>query len=174
MKIVKKIIVGFIAAVYFIFVIINTILMLNINNYGVTQFDDKTLVVIKSDISSEKYLKGDLIIVHKPRFSEIEIGDELFIYKIKKDGTPVIDLGVVGDLHARDESISFENGASYEMEYVIGQAENIYNNIGKYFGLVQSQWGFLFIILIPSFLIFIYELYAIIVEVKYGKPEHKK
>ena len=58
------------------------------------------------------------------------------------------------------------------MDYVIGGSEKVYHEIGKYFGIVQSQWGFLFIILVPS-LIFVYELYAIIVEVKYGKPDAK-
>ena len=85
MKVVKNIVVGFIAVVYFVFVIINTIFMLNMNDFGVTQFDEKTFVVIKSNISSEKYQKGDLVIVEKPRFDQIEIEDELFVYKIKKD-----------------------------------------------------------------------------------------
>lgn len=174
MKKIKNILVGIIGLVYFVFVIINTVLMLNINKYGVTQFDDMTFVAIKSEISSDKYIKGDLVVVRKPKFGNIQIGDELFIYKIKKDGTPVIDLGIVGEVHEKDESVSFENGASYEMDYVIGSTEKIIHNLGNYFSIVQSQWGFLFIILVPSFLIFVYELYAIIVEVKYGKPDAKK
>lgn len=171
MKVVRNIIVGFIAVVYFVFVIVNTIFMLNINDFGVTQFDDKTFVVIKSNISSDKYKKGDLVIVQKPRFDQIKIEDELFVYKIKKDGSPIIDIGVVGDLHDRNKAVSFDNGAGYEMDYIIGKESKVIPEIGTYFGLVQSQWGFLFIILVPSFLIFIYELYAIIVEIKYGKPE---
>ncbi|MDD2504945.1 MAG: hypothetical protein PHF21_01580 [Bacilli bacterium] len=174
MKVIKKIIFGILAVTYFLFVIINTILMLNINKYGSTQFDDKTFVVIRSEISSDKYLKGDLVITKKPKLSEIEIGDEIFVYKIKRDGSPVIDLGIIGDLHPDNDAISFENGASYQMDLVLGKTEKIYNNIGHYYGLVQSQWGFLFVILIPSFLLFIYELYAIIVEIKYGKPEANK
>ena len=174
MKKLKNILVGIIGIIYFVFVIINTILMLNINKYGVTQFDDMTLVVIKSEISSNNYIKGDLVVVRKPKFENIQVGDELFIYKIKKDGSPVIDLGIVGEIHEKDESLSFENGASYEMDYVIGGSEKVYHEIGKYFSIIQSQWGFLFIILVPSFLIFVYELYAIIVEVKYGKPDAKK
>ncbi len=171
MKVIKKIVIGIIAFVYFVFVIINTILMLNISKYGSTQFDDKTVVIINSEISSDKYQKGDLLIVQKPKLADIKIGDEMFIYKIKSDGSPVIDLGIVGDLHPENNALSFENGASYEMDYVIGKTTNQYNEFGTYYGLVQSQWGFLFIILVPSFLIFIYELYAIIVEIKYGKPE---
>ena len=35
----------------------------------------------------------------------------------------------------------------------------------------ESKWGFLFIVLVPCFLIFIYEVYALIIEIKYGAEE---
>lgn len=173
MKVIKKIIVSLLAVIFFGFVIINTIIMLNINDYGSTQFDDMTVVSIKSQITSDKYKKGDLILVKKPKIEDIQIGDEIFVYKIKKDGSAVVDLGIVGEIHVKNEAVSFENGASYIMDYVIGYEDQVFHDLGTYYSIFQSQWGFLFIVLIPSFLIFIYELYAIIVEVKYGKPEIK-
>lgn len=173
MKIVMKIIVGILAVVYFAFVIVNTVLMLNINRFGTIQFDDRSIITINSELSSDKYKKGDLLIVKKPKIENIKLGDEIFIYKIPKGGAPVIDVGIIGEIYLENKVVSFENGAGYEMDYVIGGTEKVINDIGTYFSIVQSQWGFLFIILIPSFLIFIYELYAIIVEIKYGKVESK-
>ena len=171
MKVVKNVIFGIIIMIYFVFVIINTVLMLNINKYGTTQFDDKSVIVINSEISSDKYKKNDLLIIKKPKLDDVKIGEEIFVYKVKKDGSPVIDFGIIGDTHPNNNAVSFENGASYEMDYVLGRMDKSYSDVGKYYSLFQSQWGFFFIILIPSFLIFVYELYAIIVEIKYGKPE---
>ena len=46
-----------------------------------------------------------------------------------------------------------------------------YEKIGTFLSVVESKWGFLFIVLVPSFLIFIYEVYSLIIEIKYGKDE---
>ena len=40
-----------------------------------------------------------------------------------------------------------------------------------WFSLAVSIFGFLFIVLVPSFLIFVYEVYSLIIEIKYGKDE---
>lgn len=173
LKVLKSIILGIIAIIYFSFVIFNTILLLNVNKYGVTQFDNITIITIKNEVSSEKYLKGDAVIVETKKLDNIIIGDEIFVYKTQKTGAPIIDFGTVGEIHYEDDAISFENGATYSYDLVIGKASKIYNNIGTFLNIVQSTWGFLFIVLLPSFLIFIYELYAIIVEIKYGKEENQ-
>lgn len=170
---IKKLILGIIAIIFFSFVIFNTVLLLNINKYGVTQFDNISIITIKNEVTSENYKKGDVVIVQSKKLENIIIGDEIFVYKTQKTGAPIIDFGIVGEVHNEDDAISFENGATYSSDLMIGSATKIYNNIGTYLNIVQSTWGFLFLILLPSFLIFIYELYAIIVEIKYGKEEHE-
>ena len=77
---IKKIIIGAIAIVYFTFVIIMTVLLLNFNDYAVTQFDDTNLILMRDNSVIEKYKKGDLILVESKKFSEIKIGDEIFVY----------------------------------------------------------------------------------------------
>jgi hypothetical protein len=59
-----------------------TLLLLNYNEYGVTQFDNTSLILIKDEISSANYKKGDLVIVEGKKISNINIGDELFIYHV--------------------------------------------------------------------------------------------
>ena len=54
------------------------------------------------------------------------------------------------------------------MDFVVGKKDKVYKNVGKYLSVIESKWGFLFIILVPCFFIFIYEIYALIVEIKYG------
>ena len=59
------------------------------------------------------------------------------------------------------------------MEFVAGRPQKVYEGLGIFLSVVESQWGFLFIVLVPCFLIFIYEVYALIVEIKYGDEEEE-
>lgn len=171
LKLIKKIILGIVVIIFFIFVISNTVLLLNINKYGVTQFENITVIPIKNKVTSNKYQKGDIVLVEQRKLDNISIGDEIFVYKTQKSGAPIIDFGVIGEVHPEDEAVSFENGATYSADLIVGEANKVYNDVGTIFNFFQSTWGFFFFILLPSFLIFIYELYAIIVEIKYGRQE---
>ena len=48
--------------VYFTFVIAMTILLLNFNDYGVTEFGNKSIIIINDEISNDNYKKGDIVI----------------------------------------------------------------------------------------------------------------
>lgn len=171
LQVIKKVVIGILAVVFFAFAITMTILLLNYNKYGVTQFDKTSLILIRGDLTSENYKKGDLVIVESKKLEEINVGDELFVYHIDKDGSVTLDLGIVGQIHPKEKAITFENGSTYAIEFVAGKASKVYNKIGTYLSIIESQWGFLFIVLVPSFLIFIYEIYALVIEIKYGKDE---
>lgn len=171
LKVIKKIIIGIFIAVFFCFAILMTVLLLNRNKYKVTQFGDTTLVVLNSKVSSEKYKKGDLILVDSIKVEDIQVGDELFAYQLDSEKNATIDFGTVGNVSVEQKAVEFENGSTYAMEFVVGKSSKVYSNIGLVLSVVQSQWGFLFIILVPCFLIFVYEVYALIVEIKYGDDE---
>ena len=168
---IKQILIGIIGTAYFIFALIMTILLLNFNDYGVTQFGTKSLVIINDEIASENYEKGDLVIVESKKIDKIEVGEEIFTYRIDSKGIPSIQVGTVGDVYVEDEAISFENGETYSMEFVAGVGTESYEHIGTALSIIESQWGFLFIVLVPCFLIFIYEVYSLIIEIKYGADE---
>ena len=68
-------------------------------------------------------------------------------------------------------SISFENGNTFSDDFIAGSPVKVYSGLGSFLSVIESKWGFLFIVLVPCFLIFIYEIYALIVEVKYGDEE---
>ena len=168
---IKKILIGTVGTVYFAFALVMTILLLNFNDYGVTQFGNKSLVIINDEISSETYKKGDLVIVESKKVDKLEVGQEVFTYRIDSKGIPSIQVGTIGEVYVEDEAISFENGETYSMEFVAGIGTDSYENIGTALSIIESQWGFLFIVLVPCFLIFIYEVYSLIVEIKYGAEE---
>ncbi len=169
LKGIKKIIVGILLIAFFIFVIINTVLMLNLNGHGVIEFENETIVIMKNKSASEKYKKDNVLFISHKSLDSIKVGDEIFVYKTQSKGTSLVEFGIVGAVHLEEKAISFENGASYSDSLIIGEINKVLpQNVGKVLGVVQSTWGFLFIVLVPSFLIFVYELYAIIVEIKYG------
>ena len=171
LKKIKKVLIWVVAIIFFAFVIAMTILLLNFNKYGVTQFNDKTLIIIRDEISSENYKKGDLVIVNSVKIDQINQNDELFAYKVASDGSVSIDLGTVDQVQVETNTVIFENGSAYGIDYVVGESSKVYEDVGTYLGIIESRWGFLFIILVPCFLTFIYQLYNLIVEIKYGKED---
>lgn len=169
---IKQLIVGIIGIVFFAFAITITTLLLNFNDYGVTQLGDNSLIIIKNKMAFDKYEKGSLVLVKAMELRDISIGDEIFIYKITKStngkNKVSIDLGIIGAIHEDDDAVTFDTGETYSSEFIIGKADKVYNDVGTYLSIVESTWGFLFIVLVPSFLIFVYEIYALIVEIRYG------
>ena len=157
--------------IFFSFAISITVLLLNYNKYGLTQFGDTTLVIINDKISSETFKKGDLVLVKAQKLTDLEVGNEIFVYRVNSDGSVSIELGKVGEIYPEEDAVAFENGDIFSTQFVIGTADEIYNDIGTYLAIIESKWGFLFIVLVPCLLIFIYELYALIVEIKYGADE---
>lgn len=174
LNMIKKIFIGILGVAFFGFVLVMTILLLNYNKYGVSEIDGNSFIIVRDDISSTTYKKGDLVLVKQVRLDSVNAGDEIFSYKLDSiTGTVSIEVGkasVISNTNS-DQSISFQNGDTYSKEFIVGKATAVYNNIGTYLGIVLSKWGFLFTILVPSLLVFIYELYALIVEIKYGREE---
>ena len=168
---IKKILIGIVGTAYFLFALAMTILLLNYNDYGVTQFANKSLIIMTDNVASEKYKKGDLVIVESKKADQIKTGQEVFTYRIDSKGIPMIQIGTVGDVYLEENAIAYENGETYSAEFIAGKATERHENIGTALSIIESQWGFLFIVLVPCFLIFIYEVYSLIVEIKYGAEE---
>ena len=59
------------------------------------------------------------------------------------------------------------------MQFAIGEVDEVHEDIGTYLSFIQSKWVFFFIIVVPCFLIFIYEIYELVVEIKYGSDEEE-
>lgn len=170
-KIIKKIFLGILGVVFFGFAIGITFLLLNYNKYGVTEIEDTSVIIIKKGISSENFKKGDVVLTKKVEFSDLAVGEEIFVYKVAEDGSVSIELSKIDELHPKDNAVTLENGNTFDMTFVIGESYKVYEGIGTYLGIVTSTWGFLAIVLIPSFVILIYEIYELIIEIKYGKDE---
>ena len=78
-KVIKNIVISIVLVVFFAFTITMTILLLNYNKFGVTQFDDVSLLIIKKNFSSETYPKDSLVFVESKKVTD---------YKISAAGRP--------------------------------------------------------------------------------------
>lgn len=168
----KSIFLGILGTLFFVFALCMTIILLYRNDFGVTQFGSTSLVIIDDDITSEVYQKGDLVLVEKQKLEKLSIGDEIFAYSVDTQNVAHVTLGVVGEIYLEEQAVSYENGSTYSIDYVVGKASKVYNTLGTFLSIVCSQWGFLFLVLVPGFLIFIYQVYALIIEIKYGDEDY--
>ncbi len=168
---IKKIIISIVLIVFFAFTITMTVLLLNFNKFGVTQFDETSLLIIKKNFSSETYKRGSLVFVESKNIGDYKEGEEVFVYHLDGHGGVNIQLGIVGQVFPDDDAITFTNGGTYSSEFIMGSGTKIYPNLGRFLSIIESKWGFLFIILVPNFFLFVYQLYSLIVEIKYGKDD---
>ena len=166
-----KFIGGILATIYLIIVIILTVFMLNFNDYNVTVLGNKSFILMM-DEKLEGYKKGDLLIVEKKINDEINIGDMAFFYEtdtVKKEVN--INLGkVINKRKITDEETTFtmEGNVEFSSEYVIGTTNTTkaYSGIGGVISVLESRWVFLLLVVLPILFIFLYEIYAIALEVK--------
>lgn len=165
---IKNFIIFVVGVAYFAFALFMTVLLLNYNRFNITQFGNDSLVMINENISNEAYQKGDLVIVKKIKFEEMEKGQYLFTYRIDNRRVATIQVGKIGTIYEEEKAITFENGETYSDEFIAGVEVKKYPKIGGVLSVIESKWGFLFIVLVPCFLIFIYEVYSLIIEIKYG------
>lgn len=168
MKVVKKVLLTIVGVLYFAFALCMTILLLNYNKYGITQFGETSLIIIKEDVSFDGYKKGDLVLVKDTKIKDLKENDVVFAYKLDENRSVHVQVGNVGKIYEEEQAITFKNGNTYSKEFLAGKPYEVHNNIGTVLSVIESQWGFLFIVLVPIFLIFIYQVYALIVEIKYG------
>ena len=173
LQIIKSFIVGVLGCIFFTFAISMTVLLLNYNKYGLTQFGSTTMVMINEQISNETFKKGDLVLVKSRKIADLKVGDEIFVYRIISSNKITVEIGKVGQIYLEEDAIALENGDTFSNEFIMGTSDKIYNKIGTYLSIVESKWGCLFLVLVPCLLIFIYEIYALIVEIKYGAEENE-
>lgn len=168
---IKRLITLIILVIFYIITIALTVYLLNYNKYGISQFGDSSILIIGKGLTSEKYHKGNLVIVENKELKDYNEGDELFVYHLDGKGGADVELGAIGQVHLEDNAVTLQNGETYSSEFIMGTGVKTYEDYGKYLGFISSKWGFFFLILVPNFFIFIFQLYNLIVEIKYGSDE---
>lgn len=160
----KRTLGNLVVIVYVIIAIAVTLCLLNYNEYSVTEFGNVTLILITDDSLEPDYLEGDLVVAKKENLDKIEVGDKIFFYNDKD-----IKLGEVKQVNKYEgvnSTFILDGNHQVIEDDVIGSQENTktYSKIGKVLSILESKWGFLFLIIFPSVLAFLHEIFQVVVE----------
>lgn len=170
----KKIIRNVIIIIYAIIAITVTICLLSFNDYKISEFGEYSLIIIDDNELSSNYSKGDLVITDKN--SKVEEGDEVFFYNTyAKEIT--VTLGTVTNIEKitdKEYTYTLEGSTQLSSEYVLGTSESTTKIavLGTILGILESKWGFLILIVLPTLVAFLYEIWEVISEVR-GKSKKK-
>lgn len=175
MKKILKIIGIVLIVIYCIVAITLTVFLLNYNDYNITVLGDKTLIIVRDDELEPNYQEGDLVVVTKNSNRDIVVGDKIFFYDLDKD-TITVNLGnVISKENITKKETTFTMNGEYPLssEYVIGKTSTskVYHNLGGILAFLESKMGFLFLIIFPILVLFIYEVFMVIKEIKSPNEE---
>lgn len=161
-KVVRNILIG----LYIIITIVVTYCLLSYNKYNVSEFKDKTLLILKD--KTYNYHKSDLLVVKKS--TKYRKGDAVIYYDLQNSPVEVkinkiVNVEPVGD---GIYTYTLDNEEKYNDDNFIGTTKttSAYSVLGTIYSLLTSKWGYLIIIIFPMLVAFIYEIYQIIREIK--------
>lgn len=171
-KVVKNIFVVLALIVYFSIIIAVSTLVLSRNDYNFSQFGDKVLILMDEKSGTDKYKANSLIILKTIDIKDIVPGQEIFVYHVDENTKTVQmvieKVGKVVIEGTQTPYIVLDNlGTSYGESFIAGVAYSSYDDIGKYLSIIESKWVFFALLIVPCFFILIYEIYLLIVSIKY-------
>ena len=157
-----------------VYVIVLTCFLLCRNKYGYTQFGDYTFTNI--DLFAEKNIantkKGDLLVVKNS--NDINEGDLIYYYAVYNDdyiikSSPV--MSIKNDDYSYLYTVDDSGPTSIVGTRVLGKYSHTYHKLGSILNFLESRIGFLFCVLLPILIVFIYHVYEFIMIVRYEKVE---
>lgn len=160
----RKVVWDLIVIVYILIAVFITVCLLAYNDYNVTQFGDKLLVVVKNG-NYDDYKKNDLLIIDKDE--DYKEDDNVFYY-IEKAGNYYINYGSIDKI---EKETAIINGEIVDINTVISTDDevSVISGVGAILSVLESKWGYLCIVIFPILIAFIYEIYEIVKELKKGK-----
>lgn len=177
MKKIGNIILTIIEIFIITYVIVITTCLLCKNKYGYTQIGDNTLVTVNMENSVElsDFTEGDLIFFKKVRYTSVKAGDTIYYYDTLNEQY-IIQKGKVASKEGDNRSAVYvlDDSSAIASERVVGTFEGgRYASIGKVLDILESRVGFLLIVILPILLLFIYQVYKMIVLLKFDSSEEK-
>lgn len=165
----------FVEVLIIIYVIFITSCILCRNKFGYTQFSDMTFITVND--SNTKFIQGskpgDLLIVRGQQ-TGLDKGDLIYYY-ITVDEKYVVRTGVIGSKTEDDYSALYvlndDNKTSIASNRVIGKYVSTHPGKGKILEVLESRFGFLFLVLLPILIVFIYQVYQLVIVARYEVVE---
>ena len=174
----KRVISTILFVVYSIIAITVTILLLSYNDYNISEVGNYTVYIAKDDLFEPRFEEGSIIIIEGSSDRNIAIGDEVFVYQVYNSQEFQVTTKVIQNKmqHGRSMLYTVEGGENYSSDYVIGKVKDttvIGSPWGTVLSILESKWGYLFCIVIVSLLLFLQEVFDLIIEIKYGSGKAK-
>lgn len=159
---------------YILLIIFITICLLSYNDYKVTEFGNTTILPVIDENLEPEYSVGDLLILKK-NISDISVGDTIFFYR-STFGTTVVNFAKVTNIEivtTEESTITVEGDYMFSSQYLIGKASTatIVPLVGHVISLLESKYGFLFLGVLPSLIIFLYTGYTLFLEVRVDEDD---
>lgn len=173
----KKIIGNILVTIYAVIAVFTTICLLSYNEYKVSEFGNYSLILVTNNELVPDFNKGDLVIVSSENKSKIKAGDKVFFYNAddKKIDVSLATITEKGMVTSKETTYTIEGNHVISSKYIIGNANGVYvmPKVGTILSVVESKWGFLFLIVLPSLIAFIYEITVVFSEIRESKKEAK-
>lgn len=164
----KKKFLGFIFIIYVIIAIFVTICLLSYNRFKITEFGNKSLLIISDDEMAPDFKKGDLVIADKK--SKVITGRKAFFYTTsdRKVEIKLATVEAIKTVTNSETTYTLEGGTDISGQYLIGTVDGveIIPVVGQILMVLESKWGFLFLIVMPSLVLFIYQISVVVSEIK--------
>mgnify|MGYP004613787437 CR=1 FL=1 len=169
----KKLILNILVIIYIVIAIFLTILLLSYNEFKVTEIGGNSLIIIKDNDLAPDYNKGDLVIVNSE--DSVKVGQKVFYYETV-DSKLKIKQGEIEDseqVTSKDVAYTLDGEKKIAGKYLIGTTESakVIKNAGTVLGILESKWGFLFIIVLPALLLVINQIGVVFNGIKEAKKE---
>ena len=164
----KKLIRNIFIIVYAIIAILVTVCLLSYNEYKVSEFGSNSLLLINTNKLSDEYKKGDLVIADSE--DVIKVGDEVFYYNVyfQKIAVGLAKVTNIEEITQQESTYTLEGDHKISSDLMIGPAKTAtkISGLGTVLGILESKWGFLALIVLPSLIAFLYEVWEVIVGLK--------
>lgn len=164
--------------IYSIIAITVTVLLLSYNDYNISEIGDYTVYIVENDALEPEYEEGSILIIKNTNDKHVQVGDEIFLYKVinSQEFEFVNQTLTAKKQQGRHIIYETETGETYSNEYFVGKAEDttVIKGWGTLLSILESRWGYLFCIVIVSLLLFLQEVFDLVIEIKYGGTKGTK
>ena len=175
----KRTIGAILFVIYAIIAITVTVLLLSFNDYNCSEIGGYTIYIVGDDSLEPEYEQGSILLIKSTSDKHVQVGDDLFFYKvINSKEFEVVNRNLLQKTQqGRHIVYGVTEEEAYDTEYFIGRAEDtkiIGGPWGTILSILESKWGYLFCIVIVSLLLFLQEVFDLIIEIKYGGTKGTK
>lgn len=158
-----------------VYVIAITAFILCRNKYGYTQFGDYTFdnvsLIDERNITAAK--KGDLLVIKNS--NDFKVGDVIYYYAAYNE-TYVVRSDVILKIDDDGYTSLFtikrgDDEITVVDTRIIGKYTSTYKGLGAFLDVVESRVGFLFLVLLPIMIVFIYQVYEFVMIIRYERVD---